>query len=432
MSSRICPEAQATFFTGRARAFFMDRRKRPCYTHSMKTPLSAPKGARRAGRALLALLFVMAPCMGVAPGASGAESSREVPQASTQQGAPAGAQPTAPAPAQAAPAAQNGQDGAIVISNDAPGYNGYAGTWRDPETGDIVTSVIAPRRPREQAQQPPIYVAPQIDPDWPANGYGNSGWPNGWNGGWNGGAQPGWTPGAPPGGAPGWGQSWRPGQGPLPPGMGRPPSAMVPPAGPPSLPPQAGQPGGRPPQQPDRPGPGGLPLPGMQPGMQPGAQPPQGNGQPGAVRPPANGQQGNWQGPPPNWRPQNWRPQNWQPGNWQPSNWQPHWQGPAGQSTAWRPWGPAGAGSGVKAWTPGQPPHGDWQPLSWSPGPAGAAGAWNPWQPYMMGGMMGAPMGAMMGGMRWPGRFAGMPQLPPNISRHLGPVVPLGQRGGPR
>ncbi|MDE7370838.1 MAG: hypothetical protein K2N07_03675, partial [Desulfovibrio sp.] len=166
----------------------------------MKTPPGARKGACRAGAALLALLFVLAPAMGVAPGASAAESSREVPvqapaQTSAQQGAAAAAQPTAPAPAQAAPAAQNGQDGAIVISNDAPGYNGYAGTWRDPETGDIVTSVIAPRRPQEQTQQPPIYIAPQIDPDWPANGYGNSGWPTGWSGGWPNGGPGAWQSG---------------------------------------------------------------------------------------------------------------------------------------------------------------------------------------------------------------------------------------------
>ncbi|MDE7241898.1 hypothetical protein [Desulfovibrio sp.] len=410
----------------------------------MNTSLNARRGVRRMGAGLLALFFVLAghaPVLGATSEATAAESQR----AATSE-APA-------ARAQQAPQAQAATDDAIVIRNDAPGYNGYAGTWRDPETGDIVTSVIAPRRPQEQAQQQPIYIAPQIDPAWPGNGYGNSGWnsgwpsgwPSGWNGGWQQGGNAGWNAGWPNGGRPGWrppqgpnpapnagwGQSWRPGgpggMGPnqilpgqrppdgLRPGGVRPPSAMTPA--------QSGQPGWKPPQRPDAPGPGGLPLPDMRP-LQDGAVP-------GAPQNPAGAAPGEWQGAPPAWR-----PSGWQPGGWQP-NWQSGWGQAPAQAGAWRPWG--ASGTGVKAWTPGQPPHGDWQPLSWSPGPAGMPGTWNPWQPYGQAqsyGMLGGMAGGMWGGMRpGPGmrpRLLGMPQLPPNITRHLGPVVSPGPRGGAR
>lgn len=47
----------------------------------------------------------------------------------------------------------------------------FADVWRDPETGDIVTSVIAPRPRGEQSdrqgQWPPIFVYPQVAPEWP-------------------------------------------------------------------------------------------------------------------------------------------------------------------------------------------------------------------------------------------------------------------------
>lgn len=436
----------------------MDRRTGTCYTGSMKTSLNALAGVRRMGIALLALFFVLAghaPAPGATPEATAAQSPRQE-AAAAPQAAPGQTAPTQPAPAQPT---QNGQDDAIVIRNDAPGYNGYAGTWRDPETGDIVTSVIAPRRPQEQTQQQPIYIAPQIDPNWPGNGYGNSGWPsgsnggwpsgsNGWNNGWQQGGNTGWNPGWNMGGAPSWRPGMQPGQpgmmppnrplpgqrppSQLPPGAGRPPSAMTPP--PAGQPGQTVQPGLGP--QPDAPGPGGLPLPDMRP-PQAGSQPPQPGTLPAA--PPAGVQPGNWQGTTPGWRPSGWQPGGWQPG------WHSGWQQACAPATAWRPWGPAG--TGVKAWTPGQPPHGDWQPLSWSPGPASAA--WNPWQQYgpaqrygaQQYGMMGGMAGGMWSGMRpgpgmGPGmrpRFLGMPQLPPNITRHLGPVVPpLGLRGGPR
>lgn len=440
----------------------MDRRKAPCYTWNMNRALHASPAFRRLVAAFFALgLLASGPALGMGGKAETPEAaappsqSAEVqPRGTTQAAAgEAGAATTATRPAQKVSPAPTTPDEAIVIRNDAPGYNGYAGTWKDPETGDIITSVIAPRRPQEQTQQPPIYIAPQIDPQWPG-GYATSGWPGGSNGGWQQGGNSGWNNGwqpAPPPGAPYPGQNfpgqpypgqpspgYGPGQnppgqampGPYPPGQpypgqqpgqnypgqnfpGQPSPGQYPPgqgypaqAAPGLTPPPAAQPGFRPPQQPERPAPGGLPLPDMQPPQ--GATPPP--APPGA--PSASG--GAWQGTNPGWQPSGWQPGNWQPGNWQP----PAWQG------GWRPWGPGGAGNGIKSWTPGQPPHGNWQPLSYSPG---AAGTWNPWQTYGPGGPGTGP-----GGPKMRPRLAGMPQLPPNITRHLGPVVPLGLRGGPR
>ena len=78
-------------------------------------------------------------------------------------------------------------NGDVYVSDTAPGYNGFAGTWRDPETGDIITSVIAPRQPLPQEQNGPLIVAPQIYP-----GGGQSPFPPG------GGVQPPYPPGPPP------------------------------------------------------------------------------------------------------------------------------------------------------------------------------------------------------------------------------------------
>ena len=54
---------------------------------------------------------------------------------------------------------------------------GYSGTYIDPETGDTVTTVIAPRKPGEQQPWPPIYVYPQVAPQWPPS-YGPMPGPN--------------------------------------------------------------------------------------------------------------------------------------------------------------------------------------------------------------------------------------------------------------
>ena len=387
--------------------FFMDPGRRPCYTGSMN---SSPR-VRRAGRRLAALaaaglLLCLVTAAPDAPGTAGAFAMGGNPEAGDAPGAQGATakiarepapQPAAPAaapePARPAPPRPDATEDALTIRNDAPGYEGFAGTWRDPATGDIITSVIAPRRPQEQAPQQPIYIAPQIEPDWPG---GNSGTRPGGNSGWG----PGWNPGWNPDGNPGWNPGWNPG--PPPPGLMPPavpptmPPSVRPPFQPPfrppsrpprpslpSAPPSPGLPDFRPPQPPDVTPPGALPLPDMPP--PPPAQ--------GGTRPPAPGAD---------------------PGMpWPPAR----WQGPSGpQQGAWRPWEQPGFTGGPKSWTPGQPPRGGWQPRSWSPwSPAGGT------RPRGGYGMPGTP-----------GGFAGMPPMPGNISPHLGPVVAPRAAGGGR
>lgn len=373
----------------------MDPGRRPCYTGSMNT---SPR-VRRGGKILAVLAAGLLLCLAaVAPGTAGALAMSGKPEASAPadaRGATAqaggetplrAAVPAAPPePARAAPPRPDATEDAVTIRNDAPGSGGFAGTWRDPATGDIITSVIAPRRPQEQTQQPPIYIAPQIEPDWPG---GTSGPQPGGNTGWN----PGWTPGGNTGWAPGWNPGWNPG--PPPPGLlppAVPPSAppsvrppfRPPQPSPPSVPPSPGRPDFRPPRPPDVTTPGALPLPEM-----PSPPPIQ-----GGTPPPAPGAGA---GTP-----------------WPPSR----WQGTSGpQPGTWRPWEQPGFTGGPKSWTPGQPPKGGWRPRSravWSP-------AWGA-RPHNGYGMPGAP-----------GGFAGMPPMPGNISPHLGPVVAPRAAGGGR
>ena len=61
--------------------------------------------------------------------------------------------------------------GDVYNSDQNSGYNGFIGTWRDPETGDIITSVIAPRQPQQNQQAPPIYVYPGYEA-YDEGGYG--------------------------------------------------------------------------------------------------------------------------------------------------------------------------------------------------------------------------------------------------------------------
>lgn len=87
---------------------------------------------------------------------------------------------------------------------------GYAGTWTDPQNGDIVTSVIAPTPPAQNnSSNYPLYIAPSIG-NWNSD-YGNA---SNWSGGY-----PSWpvTPdnpgyGTPPP-SPGWGPPANPGFG---------------------------------------------------------------------------------------------------------------------------------------------------------------------------------------------------------------------------
>lgn len=383
----------------------MDHRRRPCYTGSMNSSPPARRPGRRravpAAAGLLLCLVIAAPgapgtggalAMGDTPGAGASSETRGATENAARQPELRPSAPASPLPEPARAPVQRLPDtaeDAITIRNNAPGYEGFAGTWRDPATGDIITSVIAPRRPQEQTQQPPIYIAPQIEPDWPGGTSGlQPGGSTGWNPGWTPGGSTGWNPGWNPGWTPGGNTGWNPG--PPPPGL-RPPAN--PPSGPPSVrppspsipatTPSSGRPDFRPPQPPDTTTPGALPLPETPPPPPP----------PGGPRPPA-------------------------PGAGSGTTWPPaHWQGTSGwQSGVWRPWEQPGFTDGPKSWTPGQPPRGGWQPRSWSPRPR-AGGAW-PRDGY---GMRGAPRG-----------FIGMPAMPGNISPHLGPAVAPRAAGGGR
>lgn len=195
---------------------------------------------------------------------------------------------------------------------------GYAGTWTDPATGDIITSVIAPAPPQNQSQNYPIIIEPQVSGDWGGgsshNSYNsyNSGWQNGWPQ-WPGYlGEPGYgtsppPPPPPPGGRPphNWGNWHRPGWPPngigpnivppfsnAPPHPGYRPLRPYPPRPPfnngnppnwnpggrPPLPPNAGLPGNPPPippnwqRPPPKPGPF-PPRPGFIPNNPPGWKP---------------------------------------------------------------------------------------------------------------------------------------------------------------
>lgn len=57
------------------------------------------------------------------------------------------------------------QDSFMGTGNSSTG--GFSTTYTDPQTGDIITRVIPPA-PQETQQTPvPIYIYPQVEPQWP-------------------------------------------------------------------------------------------------------------------------------------------------------------------------------------------------------------------------------------------------------------------------
>lgn len=92
--------------------------------------------------------------------------------------------------ASSAPAASVGQpeDPRASALQGSP-ETGYAGTWTDPATGDVITSVIAPTPPQTRQPDYPIIVEPNVSssgwsgsPGWGPNSYGAPNWNQGWNG----------------------------------------------------------------------------------------------------------------------------------------------------------------------------------------------------------------------------------------------------------
>lgn len=196
---------------------------------------------------------------------------------------------------------------------------GYAGTWKDPATGDIITSVIAPTQQPEynQSQNYPIIIEPQVSgSDWSsANNSWQPGWPQ-WPsyGGDNG------YPVSPP----------MPQQRPMPmPPMWRNPG-MLPNNPPPPFPPgyrplRPNGPGmgwqpGPPPPNPNFPNPGMPPAPGQpgNPGIMPPPPPSNNPGWPPSFQPaPPNAWQPNAPGTP-GWVPPSFKPA--PPNAWQPNH----------------------------------------------------------------------------------------------------------------
>lgn len=216
---------------------------------------------------------------------------------------------------------------------------GYAGTWRDPATGDIITSVIAPRPPQGQNYQNyPIVVEPNV-----GGGWGNSG--GGYDTGWNGG-YPQW-PVSPEN--PGYG----PYPGPMPPGVMPPPPPMQMPNASNGFMPLPPPPDFNPGYRPLRPHPGGMPW-------QPGQKPPQWGQpsnpgmppQPGGPRPPQWGQPGFNPGGQPGSKPPQWGQSGSNPGMPGQPGFNPGGSRPPQNPGIWRP--------GQGDWHGGPKPGGQW------------------------------------------------------------------------
>lgn len=206
---------------------------------------------------------------------------------------------------------------------------GYAGTWSDPATGDIITSVIAPspQYSNGQAQNYPIVIEPQVyGTGWSGSDTSSSG-SSSWQGGWQNDSPQwpghpgdnGYPPPPPPPPASNPGLSGYPSYGPFP---GYVPNNPVPPF-----------PTGHRPLRPTA-GPGMMPNPG---GPGPSGMP----GQPGYPGvPPTTGWPPSYQPAPPNaWQPNapgtpGWVPPSNQPAP--PNAWQPKPQRPP---SGWRPGG---------------------------------------------------------------------------------------------
>lgn len=255
---------------------------------------------------------------------------------------------------------------------------GYAGTWKDPATGDIITSVIAPQPAQAQSQDYPIIVSPQVGSwgssysgDWDSGNWN----PGNWNPGWQGGYQGPWqgypgNNGYPPPPPPGW--------------NGLPPNSGI--GGPTTWP-------GYLPTHPVYPHPP-FPPNGYNPHYRPLKPGPPQHAFPGGPRPPQNGFPGANPPPPPSGFPGGVKPpQNGFPGPNPPP------PSPGNNGSLWRPGGNLWHGPGSA--TPPPPANG------FQPGPAPGvrplpmAPAGQTWKPPM-----GGPR-PPMGGFGGPGSRGG-------------------------
>lgn len=343
----------------------IDRRRQCCYICNMKTQKiffisELVPGPQAFGAALLSMVLLAFPALAAepetpmspsSPGKEMRQAEREFEKAGaefskgeTQTGAQRTGQTswsdvaTHPARGSHKVDPPKGDDPRASALQGSP-ETGYAGTWTDPATGDIITSVIAPQPAQNQTQNYPIVIEPVVGGgDW---GYNSDSWNNnnnwGYNNGWP--QWPGYV------GEPGYGTAPPPPPPPpggFNPGFNPPPTPgfrpNVPPFGPNGVGPNITHPFPPPPHpgyRPLRPTPphGFIPpKPGNNPGIwQPGMRPPVNNWNPG--RPPAN----NWGPgtPPPPPPPPAFNPNpGFMPGN--PPGWKPLPMRPGGQG-----WGPA-------------------------------------------------------------------------------------------
>lgn len=66
----------------------------------------------------------------------------------------------------ATPALAERQD---YVGGTGNSVGGFSGSYTDPTTDENVTIVIAPRKSEQQQPNTPIYIYPQVTPQWPPN-----------------------------------------------------------------------------------------------------------------------------------------------------------------------------------------------------------------------------------------------------------------------
>lgn len=100
--------------------------------------------------------------MGNAPGASGQAAQQNTPQPGRQSMPAQGSAPYTPTP----DSARQSRDviyGTSQIEGGDTSESGHVSQYSDPETGDIITSVVPPKQPQQDYGT--FFIAPQIYPD---------------------------------------------------------------------------------------------------------------------------------------------------------------------------------------------------------------------------------------------------------------------------
>lgn len=96
------------------------------------------------------ILFVASMLLGAQAAMAAASSSAETSTSTRSRSGPQ-------APAR--------QDSFMGTGNTSTG--GFSTTYTDPQTGDVITRVVPPQNPNQQQTPVPIYIYPQVEPQWP-------------------------------------------------------------------------------------------------------------------------------------------------------------------------------------------------------------------------------------------------------------------------